>query len=183
MMLCCTCKMQAPPSLRPWNCLTPLVHTLAPVLIGLIPLLVPLLCWVDEFRYLEVSVTRDLSAFCDKNVLLLISLLWERCASWFTLPLNLLGRINFLKMINLSQFTYVFGNYPIWIPNSGFWENDRYITLFIWYGSLPRLANSTLQLPSCCGGLALPNFQVYYRIGRPFYLLPTGGFLDPSPVR
>lgn len=86
----------------------------------------------------------------------------DHCARWANLPLNLLGRINILKMIYLPKFTYLFRNCPVWLPLSFFREIDSSIDSFLWRGASPRLARQTLQLPVCRGGLALPNFLLYY---------------------
>lgn len=72
---------------------------------------VPLL-WVDQFKYLGIQVRRELISFIDLNLLPVLSQLWTRCASWASLPLNLMGRINLLKMLYLPKFLYIFRKQP-----------------------------------------------------------------------
>lgn len=62
----------------------------------------------------------------------------------------------------LPKFNYIFRNCPVWVPTAIFREIDRLVSLFIWGGGTPRLARSTLWLPVDLGGLALPNFQIYF---------------------
>lgn len=107
-------------------------------------------------------MSRDLQAFRCLNLQPIITRLKEHCIKWKDLPINLLGRINILKMLYLPKFNYVFRNCPVWLPGTLFKELDVCIGSFIWKGLSPRLARSTLQLPVHCGGLALPNFMVYY---------------------
>lgn len=46
--------------------------------------------------------------------------------------------------------------------NLFFWEIDCCVSSFIWYGTLPQLVKFTLHPATCCGGLTLPIFQMYY---------------------
>lgn len=118
--------------------------------------------WVTEFKYLGIRVVRDTAQYYNQNVLPLLRLIREKCQSWSALALNLIGCINILKMIILPKVTYFFRNSPTWIPVSFFREVERCIISFIWHGSVPRLAKSTLYLPTNLGGLALPDLRVYY---------------------
>lgn len=74
---------------------------------GLIDNLTTQLILVEQFRYLGIQVGRDSARFSDLNVFLLLSQLWEKCAGWVSLLMNLLGCINLLKMIFLSKFLCV----------------------------------------------------------------------------
>lgn len=56
----------------------------------------------------------------------------------------------------------VLPNCPVWIPASLFQDQELCAGSFIWNGTLPQLTKSTRHLPVQMGGLALPNFQVYY---------------------
>lgn len=57
--------------------------------------------------------------------------------------------------INIRQ---LFLNLSIPHDNPGI----RVIASIIWNGALPRLARPTLWLPIQFGGLALPNFKVFF---------------------
>lgn len=76
--------------------------------------------WVDTFKYLGVYIHSDLHKFYELNVSPVLEQLKARCASWGILPLNLLGRINLIKMVFLPKFIYLFRNSPIWLRSSFF---------------------------------------------------------------
>lgn len=122
----------------------------------------PALRWAEVFTYLGIKISRDFRAFQRLNLQPIVACLKDHCSRWASLPLNLLGRINILKMIYLPKLNYIFRNCPTWIPQKFFKEIDVCIGAFLWRGSSPRIAKSTLQLPVRCGGLALPNLLVYY---------------------
>lgn len=78
----------------------------------------------DELKYLDVKVRRDLGNFFNPNLSPMLQQL-EKCISWLSLPLNLKGRINILKMIFLPKFNNnFFRNCPIWIGRNFFQEAD-----------------------------------------------------------
>lgn len=60
--------------------------------------------WVDSFKYLGVHIQHDPNKFYDLNIHPMLVQLRARCASWGSLPLNLLGRINIIKMVFLLKF-------------------------------------------------------------------------------
>lgn len=62
----------------------------------------------------------------------------------------------------LPKCNYLVWNSPVCITGSFFRNVDCCITSSIWNDALLRLAKSTLHLSVQLGGLALPNFQVYY---------------------
>lgn len=59
--------------------------------------------WVDTFKYLGVYIHRDLHKFYELNVSPVLEQLKARC-----LTLNLLGRINLIKMVFLPKFNLSF---------------------------------------------------------------------------
>lgn len=65
------------------------------------------LMWVEQFKYLGIQVGRDPARFSDLNVLPMLFQHQEKCARWVSLPLNLLGCINLLKINFLPKFLYV----------------------------------------------------------------------------
>lgn len=116
------------------------------------------LVWVEQFKYLGIQVRKNPAGYSDLNILPILTQHKEKCLTWASLPLNLMGRIGLLKMI----FLHVFRNCPTWMPNLFFKEVEQCMSNFIWGGTLPRIAYSTLILPVRCGGLALPDLQVYF---------------------
>lgn len=62
----------------------------------------------------------------------------------------------------LLKFNYIFRNCPIWVLTSFFKEIETCVSSFLWNGASPCLDRAMLSLPSQLGGLALPNFKVYF---------------------
>lgn len=62
----------------------------------------------------------------------------------------------------LPKFSYLFQCLPVYIPMSFFKRLDSLISSFIWNNKSPRLSRAYLQRPKVFGGMALPNFQLYY---------------------
>lgn len=53
--------------------------------------------WVNSFKYLGIQMQHDPNKLNDLNIDPVLVRLGARCASWGTLPLNLLGHINRIK--------------------------------------------------------------------------------------
>ena len=111
------------------------------------------------FKYLGVEIPPAFLSLFTKNC----NILFEKCkkafARWMILPLSLAGRINFVKMLALPKFLYLFQNVPILIKKTFFTSLEGCISSFIWNGKPPRIKRSTLQRPKKLAGLALPNLM------------------------
>uniref|UniRef100_A0AAR2KLP1 Reverse transcriptase domain-containing protein n=1 Tax=Pygocentrus nattereri TaxID=42514 RepID=A0AAR2KLP1_PYGNA len=114
------------------------------------------------FKYLGINVTRSLSGLAAANFTPLISRVTSDIQRWGNLPLSLIGRINVIKMNILPKFLFLFQSIPLFLPKHFFDSLDQIICSFIWGGKPPRLRKIMLQRSRLSGGLALPNFQVYY---------------------
>lgn len=94
--------------------------------------------WVDKFRSLWVLVTKQASSyFGKKNHLPQLSTLNSQCSFLASLPLNLLGHINIIKMMMLPKYNYIFKNGPIWVPDSFFKDFDKMCGFLILEWSSP----------------------------------------------
>ncbi len=51
---------------------------------------------------------------------------------------------------------------PLSPPPGYFKEINSIISKFIWNDKCPRIKLTTLQHPNSAGGLAVPNFELYY---------------------
>lgn len=91
--------------------------------------------WVTEFRYLGGQVNKTLSAYLDKNLVPLLADMKARFSSWANLLLNLLGKINRIKVMGLPKFTYIFRNAPCLVPGRFFRAVDRCLGSFLWGGA------------------------------------------------
>lgn len=113
----------------------------------------------------QIPIIPPISGYCPiiaDNLLPLLTSLQAKYTTWSMLPLSTIGRVNLLKMIFLPKFVYFFRQTPTLLPQFFFHRLDSIVTSFIWVGSTPTLYLSTLHLPINRGGLALPNFQLYY---------------------
>ncbi len=51
---------------------------------------------------------------------------------------------------------------PLFLSISFFKDLHSHISLFIWNKSVPRARRAILEMPKSAGGLAFPNFMLYY---------------------
>ena len=86
------------------------------------------------------------------------------------LKLNLMGRINLIKMMWLPKFIYLFQCMPLIPPKSFFAEINSIILSFIWNGKTPRIKKDLLFCPKQEGGLNLPNMELYHMAAHTFYI-------------
>uniref|UniRef100_A0A6I8T0L1 Reverse transcriptase domain-containing protein n=1 Tax=Xenopus tropicalis TaxID=8364 RepID=A0A6I8T0L1_XENTR len=124
---------------------------------------------VSSFKYLGITVHKDLNKYEQLNLNPVVQALTNKVAIWQDLPLSLPGRVNILKMIFLPKFLYPLHNAPITPRAKWFSGVDRIIREFLWAGDHPRLNIKILQAPSSGGGLALPNFNFYFLAAQLVY--------------
>uniref|UniRef100_A0A0S7EYH1 LIN1 n=2 Tax=Poeciliopsis prolifica TaxID=188132 RepID=A0A0S7EYH1_9TELE len=116
----------------------------------------------NGIKYLGINVTRSISGLASANFSPLIAKTALDFQCWRNLPLSLLGRINVVKMNVLPKFLFLFQSIPLFMPKTFFDSLDRLINGFIWIGKSPRVRKALLQSCKLSGGLALPDFQLYY---------------------
>ncbi len=66
---------------------------------------------------------------------------------------------------------------PLSPPPGYFKEINSIISKFIWNDKCPRIKLTTLQHPNSAGGLAVPNFELYY---WSFQLKALHNWVDPQ---
>lgn len=66
----------------------------------------------------------------------------------------------------LPRLLYLFQSLPVEIPNQQFKQWDKMVSRFIWGGKRARIRLATLQLPKDKGGMALPNFKLYFQAAQ-----------------
>lgn len=74
----------------------------------------------DKFNYLGINITRNPKLLYKFNYLNTNDAIKTMIEKWKLLPLSLIGRINIIKMIVLSKFTYIYQNVPIFLTSSFF---------------------------------------------------------------
>lgn len=73
------------------------------------------------------------------------------------------GRIHAIKMSVLPRLLYLFQGLRIEIGCNIFANLQSMLMQFIWHGGRARLSYRVLRLPKAKGGLALPDFKLYYK--------------------
>ena len=132
------------------------------------------------FKYLGINVTRTLPALYSANFSPLVSQIKADFHRWNSLPLSLIGRINAVKMNVLPRFLFLFQCIPLFLPKHFFKSVDQIVSTFLWRGKAPRVRKSLLHKFKFNGGLALPNFLLYYwsaHIQKLTYWLHSPGLL------
>ncbi len=67
-----------------------------------------------------------------------------------------------LRWICYLDLIFFFSMLPLSPPPGYFKEINSIISKFIWNDKCPRIKLTTLQHPNSAGGLAVPNFELYY---------------------
>ena len=114
------------------------------------------------FKYLGINITPSFSELFKANFTPIMEKLKSDLQRWSAIYLSLAGKINCVKMNVLPRFLYLFQSIPVFLPKSFFRSLDALLSSFIWGGKSSRLRKTLLERPRKGGGLALPNFRVYY---------------------
>lgn len=136
------------------------------------------------FTYLGVQVTSRFENLFRANFSSLLTRTKDDFERWSVMHLSLVARINSVKMNTLPKFLYLFQCLPIFLPNTFFKKIDGLILPFIWDKKTPRIRKQLLQRPKSDGGLALPDFRLYYWAAnlRVIQFWLRGGEMSPSPI-
>ena len=118
--------------------------------------------WSQEFRYLGIILTTDLSKLFKANYGKLMGHIKADLTRWEILPLSLIGRIETIRMNILPRLLFLFQSLPIYVPASTFTILDKWLSKFIWQSKRPRLKFKRLLCPKENGGLDLTNLKKYY---------------------
>lgn len=116
----------------------------------------------NKFTYLGIPVTSKHKNLFKENFLPLLSHVKQCLTQWSPLSTPFVRWINSVKMTILLKFQYLFQSLPVFIPKSFFETLDSILSFYIWRGKRPCLNKSHLQKSKDSGGMALPNFWLYY---------------------
>ena len=117
---------------------------------------------VRHFRYLGVDIFPSTSSIATKTFQGIYNQVEKDLERWSKLPNSLQARISIVKMDVLPRINFYSSMVPL-APPKGYWEKlHSCISKFVWNGKRPRLKLRTLQRDRTQGGLALPNFKVYF---------------------
>lgn len=117
---------------------------------------------VKGFRYLGMTVTPTVSWLYEANCGKLIRDIKKDLERWEVLPLDLLGRVETVRMNILPRLLFLFRLLPIVIPAANFKALYKNFLRFLWTSKKVRIKYNKLKNPKEEGGLNMPNLRNYY---------------------
>ncbi len=131
----------------------------------------------ESFIYLGITIHKNIHKIARDNFNNILVKVKNDIQRWKNLKVSLQGRISTVKMNLLPQFNIFFSMLPLSPPPGYFKEINSIISKFIWNDKCPRIKLTTLQHPNSAGGLAVPNFELYY---WSFQLKALHNWVDPQ---
>ncbi len=116
----------------------------------------------ESFIYLGITIYKNIHKIARDNFNNILVKVKNDIQRWKNLKVSLQGRISTVKMNLLPRFNFFFSMLPLSPPPGYFKEINSIISKFIWNDKCPRIKLTTLQHPNSAGGLAVPNFELYY---------------------
>lgn len=123
----------------------------------------------DTTKYLGVHLHRDKQQMIQLNYGPVMEQLTLQVSRWIHLPLSMAGRIALIKMKVLPRFLYLFCTIPIPLFHTFFSQLRSLLTRLVWADCRPRVSWDTLTLPYHRGGLAVPDFHLYFLVAQAQY--------------
>ena len=105
-------------------------------------------------KYFGIVTDSNIHNLYKLNYLPFLQNIGKDLMRWTTLPLSLMGRVNFIKMNILPRLVYLFQSIPADLPDSFFNKYNNMVGKFIWCNKVARIKRSTLCLPIERGGHA-----------------------------
>lgn len=118
--------------------------------------------FTKSFTYLGIKIMNSLSRIIQVNFGELSQKIKLDLQRWTNLQISMQARISTIKMNILPRLNFLFFMIPFTPPPKYFKELNSAVSRFVWNGRQPRIRFSVLQRTKLEGGLALPNFQIYY---------------------
>uniref|UniRef100_A0A9J7X3G9 Reverse transcriptase domain-containing protein n=1 Tax=Cyprinus carpio carpio TaxID=630221 RepID=A0A9J7X3G9_CYPCA len=130
-----------------------------------------------SIKYLGITLTKDIAKLFESNYGPINKEIKTDISRWTLLPLDMINRIEIIKMNMLPRILYLFQSLPLEVLQKQFNEWDGMISRFVWNGRKPRIKFKSLQLTKEKGGRALPCLQDYYYAAQ---LKPLVSWCIPS---
>ncbi len=131
----------------------------------------------ESFIYLGNTIYKNINKIARDNFNNILIKVKNDIQRWKNLKVSLQGRISTVKMNLLPSITFFFLYATTFSPPGYFKEINSIISKFIWNDKCPRIKLTTLQHPNSTGGLAVPNFELYY---WSFQLKALHNWVDPQ---
>ncbi len=116
----------------------------------------------ESFIYLGITIYKNIHKIARDNFNNILVKVKNDIQRWKNLKVSLQGIISTVKMNLLPRFNFFFSMLPLSPPPGYFKEINSIISKFIWNDKCPRIKLTTLQHTNSTGGLAVPNFELYY---------------------
>lgn len=116
----------------------------------------------SSFTYLGITVHNSIHKINKDNYITMLHKIRSDMQRWKNLKTSLQGRISSVKMNVLPRLNFLFFMLPLPPPPNYFKDIHSMVSKFIWNEKKPRIRLTTLQRPKQLGGLAVPNFELYY---------------------
>lgn len=118
---------------------------------------------VPHFKYLGIDIFPSVEKIVSMNYNRILKSIIDDLNRWSNLPVSFAGRISVIKMNILPRVNFCSDMIPI-APPSGYWEKlHKILSKFIWKGKRAHVKLPTLQNGKQSGGLAVPNFKLYFQ--------------------
>ncbi len=131
----------------------------------------------ESFIYLGITIYKNIHKIARDNFNNILVKVKNDIQRWKNLKVSLQGRISTVKMNLLPRFNFFFSMLPLSPPPGYFKEINSIISRFIWNDKRLRIKLTTLQHTNRAGGLAVPNFELYY---WSFQLKALHNWVDPQ---